>query len=83
MTWSLLVQMTSNFNSIYRNDYIKCLNTFPPLTEYHFSIWKENEQNFKLFLHILLKFVIIWMRIGQIIRWWNDTCVCVMSWIWY
>ena len=28
--------------------------------------------DFELFLHMLLKFEIIWTRIGQVIRLWND-----------
>ena len=45
--------------------------------EWHFYTWKEKKlkQNSELFLHILLKIEIIWMRIGQVIKLQNDISV--------
>ena len=45
-------------------------------SEWHFYTWKEKKhlkhRIFEFFVQMLLKFEIIWMRIGQVIRLWND-----------
>ena len=63
--------MISNFNIMYWNHrkfYSQCLNTFSfPVNRISILEKTKIKQSFELFLHMQLKFEIIWTKIGQVV----------------
>ena len=62
--------------------HVQCLNTFSfQVNDISIPEEKKKQQNFDLHLHMLLKFEIIWTRIGCIITFQNEINLCEIPYI--